>query len=100
MSVERPKSGSVTFSGRFDSDLGAPPSLSGVIRANHSELGDSGESACRAIKIVVSIANDSRESRCESPVPLSTQLYLRFLACSSNIRSVALICKAKSESFC
>ena len=32
---------------------------------------DSCESAWRAIKIGVSIANDSRESRCESPVPLS-----------------------------
>ena len=33
---------------------------------------ESCESAWRAIKIGVSIANDSRESRCKSPVPLST----------------------------
>ena len=58
--------------------------LSGVIRANRfarfarigwlARIGnssDSCESAWRAIKIGVSIANDSRESRCESPVPLS-----------------------------
>ena len=51
--------------------------LSDVVRANRfarfARIGnssDSGESAWRAIKIGVSIANDSRESRCESPVPL------------------------------
>ena len=57
-----------------------PYELSGVIRANRlarfartgwfARIGnssDSGESAWRAIKLGVSIANDSRESRCESP---------------------------------
>ena len=35
---------------------------------------DSGELACRAIRIGVAVANDSRESRCESPVPLGCHL--------------------------
>ena len=61
------------------------PPLSGVIRANRfarfarigwfARIGnsnDSGESAWRAIKIGVWIANELRESRCESPVPLSS----------------------------
>ena len=48
--------------------------LSGVIRATWVRIGnssDSCESAWRAIKIAVSIANYSSESCCESPVPLS-----------------------------
>ena len=61
--------------------------LSGVIRANRfarfarigwfARIGnssDSGESAWYAINIGVSIANDSRESRCESPVPLRGEI--------------------------
>ena len=35
------------------------------------------ESAWRAINIGVSIANDSRESRCESPVPLRSWIFRR-----------------------
>ena len=62
------------------------PELSGVIRANgfarfarigwFARIGnwsDSCQSAWRAIKTGVSIANDSRESGCESPVPLSAR---------------------------
>ena len=72
------------------------PFLSGVIRANRfarfarigwfARIGtssDACESAWRAIKIGVSTANDSRESRCESPVPLRSILVSRMLKSSS-----------------
>ena len=76
------------FGGIFRDLAGISRRLSGVIRANRfarfarirfariGNLSDSGESARRAIRIGVSIANDARA--CESPVPLSPEVPEKF----------------------